>query len=162
MSSEETLTAKLLELLAGMNFASRYYEYCDRYSNRGPMPSYGRRDLETALATTSLEFQYHSKERFFSHRANDEVVGLNVAFPHSKVELILTLATAAGDIGGTFAELAEQVALEQDPDFEHSPPYPLLPFSNEAELREAVQFGVSLFLDARQAILSYQGWGRPT
>jgi hypothetical protein len=163
MSGDEHLRKTLLQLLAGMDFAERYYGYFERTRGRGAMPSYSREDLAAALAATGLEFRYHSKERFFSYREEGKTctVGLNAAFPDSKVELILTLDTADGDIGGTFAELAADVRQARDPGFEYSPPYPKLPFSNATELGEAVQLGVSLFKDAKHAILAHDAWGSP-
>jgi hypothetical protein len=163
MADKEMLYAKLIKLLAGMDFDKRYYGFYEAQRGQGKkgMSTLRLEDFQTALAKTSLDFSYQAKEKFFSHTETFDhcAVGLNVAFPYSSaVEFILSVKTRQGDLGDPFSSLAHDVGEFRDPDFHSEPEFPNLPFSSKAELHEAVQFGVSLFQDAKHAILSYKGW----
>jgi hypothetical protein len=155
---EESIATQLIEALAGIEFDGRYYAYYDAHSDRMRRNWAGvrRPDFEAALATTSLDFKYVKKGNFFSHEQRHErcTITLNIAFSSSNVELILLVKTERGHAGDPFPVLANEVGQRRDPNFSHTPPYPRLPFSNREELLEAVQFGVSLFLDSKRAILS--------
>lgn len=162
MTDRETLYAKLVELLTSIDFDRRYYDFylSHRQNERKSMPGASQKDYEAALAITGLDFKYVKKDRFFSHieKWENGDVGLKVAFPHSTVELILSVGIKDEKIGGPFPKLAREIGQRRDPDFSPSPASPKLPFSNEDELREAVRFGVSLFEDAKQVILSHKDW----
>jgi hypothetical protein len=155
---EESIDTQLIEALAGIDFDRRYYAYYDAHSDRmrRNWARFRRQDFEAALATTSLDFKYFTKGSFFSHEQRHEhcTIVLNIAFSLSTVELILHVETERGHAGDPFPALANDVGQRRDPNFSHTPPYPRLPFSNREELLEAVQFGISLFLDSQRAILS--------
>ncbi|HAG83791.1 MAG TPA: hypothetical protein DCL61_22245 [Cyanobacteria bacterium UBA12227] len=160
MTVQNKLSSKFYELLAGINFEKRYYEYYENCRGREKMAGYNRQDCEAVLASTSLEFKYYKKENFFSHKQvykKNEFI-LNVAFPYSTVELIFSVKAKDEVIGGPFSLLARQVAQLREPNFEYSPPYPKIRFSNLDELQEAVKFGISLFEDVKQVILSDNDW----
>jgi hypothetical protein len=160
---EESIATQLIEVLAAIEFDRRYYAYYDAHSDRSRRSWVGvrRQDFEAALATTSLDFKYVKKGNFFSHEQQHEhiTLGLNIAFSSSHVELILIVKTRQGYAGGPFPKLAREIGQLRDPNFAPSPASPKLPYSNREELLEAVQFGISLFLDSKRAILS-SGIGR--
>lgn len=163
MTDKLKLYTKLIELLAAIDFDRRYYSFYEghRDQERKKMPGAGLEDFRAALAATTLDFTYHKKENFFSHKQAEEPgeIGLNIAFPHSSVELILWVKTRKGvTIGDPFSALALNVSEFRTPEVSPEPEFPTLPFSSEAELHEAVRFGVSLFLDARREIVSHRGW----
>ena len=164
MTNREVLTERLLGLLAQIDFDRHYFGYYLAHADRksSPMRAPSITALKDALNQTALDFAYKSRERFFAHTEQHQqcVVGLNVALLGSSVEFILSVRTDAGYIGGPFPELARQVARKRDPEFTVSPASPKLPFSNEDQLREVVGFGVSLFEDARDAIVSAGDWDR--
>lgn len=163
MSDQETLEGKLLELLAKIDLAKRYYGYYESHRDREEkeMPGAGSEDFKAALATTPLDFKHSKKENFFSHteRHGSCTLIFNVAFRYSAVEFILSVKTKHGVIGGPYASLAYDVGQLRDPNFSPDPVYPKLPFSNADELREVVQFGVSLFEEVKPLILSEAGLG---
>lgn len=157
MTVQNSLSSKITDLLSKIDFDKRYYEYYENCRSRRKMTSCSREDFETALSSTSRGFKYYKKENFFSYKEmhqKGEFI-LNVAFPYSTVEFILSIKTKDGAIGGPFSKLAREVAQLREPSFEYSPPYPKIPFSNLDELLEVVKFGVLLFEDAKQVILSY-------
>src|SRR5262245_14471198 len=162
MTNQESPSAKLIELLAGIDFDKRYYAYYEAHKDRENQSMTGatRETFEAALSPTQLNFKHSKKENFFSYEERHVhcTVGLNVAFPYSTVELILFVKTRNGYVGGPFPKLAREVGQLRDPNFAPSPPSPKLPFSSRSELEEAVRFGVSLFEDAKRAILTYDEW----
>jgi hypothetical protein len=158
----DKLSAKLIELLGDIDFGRSYFEYYRTLQERAAKADYavGRKELEAILANIDLDFTYCSKENFFQHVERNPrcEIFLNVSFQHSQAEFILYVRTDCGVIGGPYPRLARQVVQASDPNFTPSPPSPKLPFSNEAELREVVQFGLTFFKKARNAILSFDGW----
>lgn len=156
---EKQLQAKLIEILAGIGFSTRYYAFCDlRKGVKGG--AWGPEAYEAALGTTGLEFKYDKRERFYGHQ---ESVGtcqliLNAAFRDGVLELVLAIRTPSGTVGGPFHLLALQSALSKDGDFVHTPPYPRIPFGSREELDEAVRFGFELYREARDLILK-EDWG---
>jgi len=160
MDAKQTAGAKLIDLLSGIEFARRYYDFEKTSRERAGNWGMGRKDFEAALAATSLSFVYEAKERFFKHEQAHEhcAISLGVAFSASTIEMILYVKTKHGYIGGPFPLLARQVAQLRDPNFVYAPPFPKLTFSNVDGLHRAIQFGVSLFRDAKRSILSYTGW----
>lgn len=160
MTVKERLSSKLPELMLKIYFDKKYYEYYENCKNREKMTGCKREVFEAALSASYLKFKYYKKEDFFSYKEMHQKCEyiLNIAFPYSTVELILSIKTKNGVIGGPFSKLAREVAQMRDPSFEYSPPYPKIPFSNIDELQEVVKFGVLLFEDAKQVILSYDDW----
>src|ERR1051326_3216949 len=158
MKDEEATQKKLLELLMNIDFDKKYFEYYDSHSEReqNKMSGAGNKDYKAALATTPLDFKYSSREKFFSHTEKESSCTfiLNEAFRYSTAELIFYVETKQGSVGGPVPKLAREAGQLRDPNFSPSPTSPKLPFSNADELREVVQFGVSLFEDAKRVILS--------
>src|SRR5258708_3079299 len=117
---------KLLELLAGMDFADRSYAYCAAHSQRGPeIPL----TTQTAvLKETGRVFRYDKGEKFFAWRdANgpDECeLGLNVSLEGAQVEWILAFSTPSGHMGGPLSGLAKLTKQRSTPAYRHSPPHP--------------------------------------
>lgn len=155
---EEHFT-RLLDLLAQIDFAGRYYAYYDTCRGRSSMLGFCKDALERALSLTGLPFRYRKKENFFSFVEKHQTceIGLNVASPHSAVELILVFKVKQGHLGSPFPKLARQIEQRRDPAFNFTPASPKLPFSNFEELCDSVRFGVSLFTDAKRVLLS-QDW----
>ncbi|HEU0087903.1 MAG TPA: hypothetical protein VFQ77_09655 [Pseudonocardiaceae bacterium] len=159
----ESLSSKLIELLAQIGFGRRYFEYYAEHSKRQGRGEHNvdRKTLEVILAETGLGFKYFAKEKFFRHveKCQGYDLMLHAAFPYSAAEFLLYVKGDWGVVGGPWSELARQVMQASDPDFNPSPASPKLPFSNEAELREVVQFGITLFGEARDVITSFfDGW----
>jgi hypothetical protein len=161
MTNQEALSTKLLERLRKIDFDRRYFDYYRVHADReNSTMRTTRADLEAVLSDTPLNFKYYTKENFFQHKERHprcELV-LNIAFPYSTAEFILHVRTNCGPAGGPYPLLARQVATMRDPDFVASPRSPKLPFSNAIELKEVVQFGLSLFEDAKRAILPCEDW----
>lgn len=152
---------RLLQLLAGIDFGRRYYAYYESARARGKLAGYTDEDLQEALSATPLSFTYNRRERFYRHAeppTGGLTVALNVAFRASAAEFILDLRTPAGRYGGPFKGLANRLERRRDPAFAPSPPYPDLPFSTAAELRDVLAFGTGLYVEAREAILGGGDW----
>ena len=163
MADRDAHRARLVELLAGIDFGARYYafyELCRARTPATPPPNPPRDELEAVLADGPLAFRYRAGERFFDHaeRQGKLEVGLNVFFAASTAEFILKLRTSYGHVGGPFPLLARRAEQLRDPDFSYSPAAPKLPFSNRDELRDVVGFGIALYQDARRAILDHADW----
>lgn len=157
--SSEELSASLIDLLRGMDFGRRYFDFYEALPKRrdGSGHKAGRKELEAALAETGVDFRYFAGEKFFQHLEHHPHcdLTLNAASPYSQAEFILYVETGSAGAGGPYPRLARLVVQAADPDFAPDPPSPKLPFSDEAGLREVVRFGVSLFEEARDAILAY-------
>jgi hypothetical protein len=161
MVDKQTLTTKLVELLAEIEFDRKYYDfYRSLADSEDRKTNLSRADFETALLQISLAFDYHKGEDFFLYRGicPSVDVELRVAFTYNSAEFILTVKTVAGSIGGPFPRLARLVALQRDANFSPFPRSPKLPFANKQELQSVVEFGVSLFEEAKMLICSYDGW----
>jgi hypothetical protein len=162
MADRDAHRARLVELLAGIDFGARYYAYYEQCRTRGPAtpPNLTRDDQEAALAAGPLAFTYRARERFFDHaeRHGKLEVGLNVFFAASTAEFILKLRTIHGHVGAPFPLLARRAEQLRDPDFSYSPAAPKLPYSNRDELIDVVQFGIALYQDARRVILDHADW----
>jgi len=164
MNEQELSSAKLLKLLEKMGFSQKYYDYYAK--NIEVVFSTQKRftgtikDFAAVLSTTSLDFKYLKNERFFHHRQNHgrgELI-LNISFSYSSVELIFYVKNGPEIIGGPFTKLAREVAQLSDPNFKYSLAAPKLPFSTRVELQQAVDFGVSLFKEIKQAIINEEWW----
>lgn len=154
-TGKSALEAKLVALLARIDFARRYYAFCDQHADRTPDRSLKRADCERLLKTTGLAFKYESRERFFSYREPGSTLDLvlNVALAHG-LELILTFRTPTGTLGGPFHVLAAEVAQLSEPGVAHDPPYPRLPYHDLEDLREALALGLDLYQEARAQIVA--------
>lgn len=151
---------RLVELLRDVNFGTRYYEYCDAHVLSEPGFSPALAAQERALANTGLAFKYDRRERFFGYREgkDNRSLRLNVTFGRHDIEFGLAFETKAGIVGAPFHLLAERVAqLEHGNEWEHSPRYPRVSFSDEQEFEQAVAFGIALYQDARTRILA-EAW----
>ena len=160
--SDVSLERKLLELLAEVDFDRRYYAYYE--SHRSPEDAdsvVSDKDLATALSQTALEFEYTASEHLFRHKEVCDSIELMFGvglLGGSDLEFLLYLKTSKGFLGGPFPKLAREVGQVRDPAFTCSPRSPKLPVSRLQDLQEAVQFGLSLFEDARNKLCSFQGW----
>ena len=167
MNEQELSSAKLLKLLEKIGFSQKYYDYYAKnsefiYSNQKHFTC-TIKDFAAVLSTTALDFKYKKNERFFHHKQNYgkcELI-LNVAFPYTSVELIFYVKNEHEYVGGPFPKLAREVAQLSDPHFKYSPAAPKLPFSNRDELQQAVNFGVSLFKEIKQAIIDEEWYSNP-
>lgn len=163
MTNRDTLYRKLVELLAKAGFHTQYFAFFDahRAQKDNAMKGAARSHFDAALASTGSSFKYHSSDKFFEHRENvpNGSVSLKVAFPNSAVELMLGVTLQGETVGAPFPKLALDAGKSIDAAFEHTPPYPKLPFSNAAELQEAVTFGLSLFNEAKRAIAAHD-WSK--
>jgi hypothetical protein len=149
----------LFLVMAEVDFAARYYAFCD--AARGVATgrrTTGKDRLAAILAEVAPGLAWQAVAGALTHeeRHGNLVIGVDVSVGNG-VEMGLSLETPGGRTGFPYAVLAEEVALLRDPDFAHDPPYPQLPFADEAQLIEAVRFGLALFADARRAILAHDG-----
>ena len=146
---------KLIVLLHGIDFGRRYYAFCDEHKGKSPDRAIARADYEQALAATGLSFSFDAREKFFGHRetAGELKLTLNVLIGHGDLELVLAIESPRGKTGGTFHGLAYQVQLLDQPEFQHSPKYPRIPFHSSQELQAAAQFAVGLYQQARALII---------
>lgn len=163
MTDSDELKKALSARLVKIEFDERYYRLCDLYPKRGDAGQRAwKAAVHTALERTALGFSYNSRESFFAHTEDGGTykIGLNVAYRHAALELILVLQTAHGNIGGPFTTLARAVALCRDAAFARKPPYPQIQFSSEDELDAVASAAVDLYRDVRWALTSERGWLR--
>jgi hypothetical protein len=157
--SSEELSVTLIDLLRGMDFGRRYFDFYEALPKRrdGSGHKAGRKELGAALAETGLDFRYFAGEKFFQHVEHHPRcdIMLHVRFRYSQAEFMLYVKAGSAIAGCPYPRLARLVVQATDPDFAPDPPSPKLPFSDEAGLREVVRFGVSLFEEARDTILAY-------
>jgi len=164
MTDRDAMQEKLTELLAAAGFDAKYYSFYAaqqaKHQGKG-MSDANRSTFAAVLESTGLSFKYHAGEKFFEHTdpESSPPARLKIAFSTTRVELILGVKTAHGFVGGPFSVLAAAVGKSRDPSFSHTPPYPKLPFSNENELKEAVDFGVSLYGDVKARVARHDVWG---
>ncbi|MBD2609890.1 hypothetical protein H6G94_01130 [Nostoc punctiforme FACHB-252] len=161
MNEQKIFSYQLLELLNQINFSQKYYDYYAKSKENSSQEKsvLKTEDFAAALSSTSLDFSYNKKERFFHYEENNNKwqFELNISFSKSYIELILSVENELlGYAGGPFPKLAREAAQLSNPNFQYSPASPKIPFSNREELQEAVNFGVSLFEEIKQAILSKQ------
>jgi hypothetical protein len=153
---EQKLGQKLFKTLRRINFDKKYYGYCESHSDRTEKSNLKLSDFESVLMSTSLNFKYDKREKFFGHKETLEnhTIVFNIAFSSCRVEIILSIiVNESCTIGDPFSALARRVARLDDPNFEYSPRYPEFPFSNYLELQDAVNFGISLFEEIKQGLL---------
>jgi hypothetical protein len=147
---------KLLKALQKIDFDKKYYQYYESCSNRPEKSKLKLDDFESVLMSSSLDFKYDKREKFFGHKeivAKYDVV-FNIAFPYSCVELILSIKVDKPcKVGGPFPALARKIATLNNPNFNYSPYSPILPFSNYIELQDTVNFGITLFEEVKQVLL---------
>jgi hypothetical protein len=155
--SSEELSATLIDVLRGIDFGRRYFAFYEALPKDESGYDPGRKELGAALAETGLDFRYLAGEKFFQHVEHHPRcdIMLHVRFRYSQAEFMLYVKAGSAIAGGPYPRLALLVVQATDPDFAPDPPYPKLPFSDEAGLREVVRFGVSLFVEARDAVLAY-------
>jgi hypothetical protein len=159
--ADERLQEEVVRVLAAQDIAGRYYNYCDRHHARGRWRQYGPEDVRTALEPfTPLPLKYHRRERFFSidEAYADVRIGLNIAFSHSTLELILLFTIASEHGGGILHGIARRAGLLAEPPLDHQPPYPRLPFGDRDELRDAARFAFDLYREIKEALLTHT-WG---
>ena len=156
MGDTDDLDSKLLNLLVKMDFTKRYYDYYESHRKReeNELPNANNEAFDEALRSSSLNFEFKKKENFFSHTESSGKCSItfNIAFRHSAAEFILAVKIGQTVVGGSFQELAYDAGQARDPDFEPEPPYPTLPFSTADELRDVLQFGISLFQESKRLI----------
>jgi hypothetical protein len=157
---EELLSAKVVQLMAGVDFDKRYYAYFEACRHRPSESMLCKVDFSAAMGAAQWPFRYSRSEDFFHYFEERDGIGtgLNVAFTHGDMELILVVTVSGMHVGGTFHGLAHDIAERRDPNFAYNPPYPRIPLTNHDELADAVRFAVELFDDARTAIVQYPGW----
>ncbi|HEX6288587.1 MAG TPA: hypothetical protein VFZ66_05315 [Herpetosiphonaceae bacterium] len=150
---------KLIRILSKINFADRYYQFYEIGRDRPEMSNYQQDDLIEVLSNTPLEFKYVKKDKFFVYKEKHQTCNLTlkVSFQHSQVDWLFHIETKQGPVGGPYSLLARESKQLDDPDFTYSPRSPRPHFSNLDELQEAVNFGISLFEDAKNAVLA-QEW----
>lgn len=150
---------RLVALLRGIDFGRRYYTFCDQHAGKSADKAITRADYERALTATGLTFRFDHREQFFGHRETVGELGLtfNVLIRHGDLELVLAIDGANGRTGGTFHGLAHQVQLLDDPEFQHSPKYPRVPFHTHDELETAARFAIDLYRDVR-ALVTEERW----
>jgi len=157
-----SLSKKLVELLAQIDFGRRYFDlYAESSEREGAADCHvDRKDIDAALDDAGLEFKYLAKEQFFRHvdKQDGYDLLLHAAFPYCTAEFGLYVKGAWGAVGGPWPKLARQVVQLSRPDFNPSPASPKLPFSDAAGLREAVRFATTLYGEARDVITSFDGW----
>lgn len=153
---KKVLSDKLIRLLSKVNFDSRYYEYYESCKDRSSGIKMKPDVLAPLLETQGLDFEYNKKEKFYSHKEDHEQFTLvfNIALLQSSLEMLLYLNVGSETVGGPFPRLARQVAVLSRPDFKYAPASPKIPIESLDDASQAINFGVSLFEDARQSILS--------
>jgi hypothetical protein len=160
MKTRKDHEQRLAELLRDIDFSGRYYGYCDQHPLKAAKFALSPAEQRRLIASTGLDFEYDSRERFFGHREGNESrrVQLNISFDDRYVELGLSFSTGAGVIGGPFHVLAEKVErLVHGPDWDRDPRYPRLRFTSNEEAEHAVSLGLELYRDARARILG-ESW----
>jgi hypothetical protein len=157
-----SLRRRFLELLLEVEFSERYFVYYESHRNIEDLESnVSMKDMEDVLSQTKLNFVYNKRERFFflKEACGNSDLQFGVALLYrSSLELTLYLNSSVGVLGDPFPKLAREVGQLFDPDFTYNPLSPKLPVSCVENLREAVEFGVSLFQDARCKLCSFDGW----
>jgi hypothetical protein len=159
MADREKLSKELLYLLKKIDFADRYYQFYETTRDRPKMKDF-KDQLKDILSSTNPPFKYVRKEDFYVYREDHEacIFFLKASFRYSQIEWILEIELGEHYLGGPFTFLAEQAKQIDDPDFAYAPLAPRPHFSDLEELREAVDFGVSLFEDTKEAVLTE--WGQ--
>ena len=163
MTDHKAGQRRLFELLAGIDFGRRYFDFYEARRGLEGVREVGpaRQEVREALARTALAFRYDEPEDFYQHRERHDGVTLllHVAVSVGTVDLMLYVRTAAETLGGPYTWLAREAILLRDPSFSPTPRAPKLPFSTVHELHEAIDHGVRLFGDARDAILASGAFG---
>lgn len=138
---------RLLKLLAGADFATRYYAYCAAHATEGPDIPVAKQ--KAAIGATERAFKYDSREKFFSWRDPQPPagckLGLNISLDVGQAEWILHFATPQGHLGSTLAMLALQVKRLDNPGYKHAPPYPVPNIARSAELTVVLAEGLALY-----------------
>ena len=151
-----TLDERLVVALRDVDFDSHYYEFVDRIRNRTSPSGLQKPHWHEALANTGIDFRYHSKEQFFSteRRIGECIAAFDITFRHDEMGLGVNVITPNGRVGGPFTRLARDAGLLRDPSFSPVPRSPTFPFSNAEQLREAIEFAVTLFDDFEEALIA--------
>ncbi len=167
MAYLENLQQELFFILAPTRFSSKYYGFYETHSQIEVEPGvrFGLELLEEALLTSGLTFKYIGTEDFFETLEKWEglEIGLKVALHNAKIKFVLVLKTGGRCIEWPFWGLAAEIELLRDSDFEYFPRNPKLPVSNPESLKETVNFGLTLYKQVREAILSHKKeWSEKT
>jgi hypothetical protein len=140
--------------LADLQFADRYYAYCDAHRARGadiPLTT-----QTSVLGETGRTFRYHKGEKFFAwrdaHAPDGCELGLNVSIDGYQIEWILLFKTPSGHLGTTLASLASSVKQLAIPAYRHNPPYPVPGAASKTELITVIEEGLALYDDVATAI----------
>lgn len=148
--------SQLLDLLERIDFGRRYYAYCDAHAGKTAAPQLTHADHQHVLDESGLAFKYDAKERFFGHRDRHGAVTLVLnAIIRTDLELVLALKGPSETVGGTFHGLSYKLMRAEQPEFQHSPRYPRLPFHTRDELAAALTFGLTLYREACALIVSH-------
>jgi hypothetical protein len=163
MTYLEDLRQELFYLLAPSGFASKYYGFYEahREMEKELGVSFDQELLQKTLLASGLDFKFIGTKDFFESLEKFEglEIGLNVASHNSKIEFVLVLKTADRRIEWPFWGLAAEIELLRDSDFEYFPRNPKLPVSSSETLEDTINFGVTLYKQVKDLILShYKGW----
>ncbi|MEC4815532.1 MAG: hypothetical protein SAK29_19985 [Scytonema sp. PMC 1069.18] len=156
---QEKLSNQMIQVLNAIHFPQRYYNFYEQkkeaISSHKKKSMASHKDLVAAFSSMSLDFKYYQKENLMTHKEKFEQweLVLNIAFTFDYVELILSIKNEHEYAGGPFPKLAREAAQLLDPEFKYSPASPKIPFSNLTEFLSAVNFGISVFQEVKQAIL---------
>jgi hypothetical protein len=158
MTYLENLQQELFYLIAPSGFAHKYYSFYEAHPEVEKELEVDQELLEKALLASGLDFRFIRASGFFEslEKYDDLEIGLSVAIHNSKLEFMLVLKTAERRIEWPFWGLAAEIELLRDADFEYFPRNPKLPVSSLDSLEETVNFGVTLYKQVKNLILSHR------
>ena len=138
---EETVFARLTEL----DFAHRYYAYCQQFPINKRSKHLSEEELEQAL--DELELEHFSKEKFyrFEENAGPWLFQLHFAYSSGSLELGVYAHHKGLTVGGAFHGLARTLMQSKHPGYEHKPRYPRLHPSSSADAKLLVAFGSEVY-----------------
>jgi hypothetical protein len=146
----------LLSALIRMNFAKRYYDFCDASSGKATVECVmAKKDIDEAISAHDPGFKYFAKDKLYCYLETGEYgkIGLNISLLYGNlVELIIVLQVGEDDYTDLVTAIAEDVAKMENPNFSHDPPYPKMAFVDYNDLNNILDFSVSLFEDFKIAI----------
>ena len=156
MGKTQITEQQLIELLAKADFHKRYYDFIDKAKRTAGKEKCTYQSF-CEVISEDTRCKHHKSERFFQLRETDGQweFTLKLAYCYGKLELIMSGTHNGKNIGGVVTRLALESARVLDPEFMPKPLAPKIPFSTQAELREAVAFSVSLYEVMKSAILTF-------
>ena len=156
---EDRLQKKLVKQLATIDFGKRYYAFQKKHKG-DCMDSYAAADIRDALDQFPMKFTHNKRENFYSSAEKHDGfrLWLNIRVTDAVVEFVLNLEKGAICIGGPFAGLAEEVVALRGRANVPNPAWPRPAFATLEELSEILKFGIALFQEAREVILSSGAW----